>query len=324
MVNLKQLWDHIHHDSEAGIEFIRISVESVPELNIGLYSSGNRCLLLELPRDHTVQYKTTVIQNLTLHVLQNEGYVVLELTNSLFYDLFDDLIVSLYQHVFLVSDIKECERIFINTFHKWADFFEDKKSELLPQEIIKGLFGELFILKKRLDEAASILLYNDILKSWRGPYDEGHDFVNDEVDIEVKTKEITKQEIHISSEFQLAEETGKGLELMVLSVKSDTINGKSIRELVNEIKEILYKGNSDFTIILKALSQKNISSLNIGTYDNYKYVPVESNSYNCCDDLFPRIIRETLHPAQSKIHYNLYLPELSDFVIKHQKYKKGI
>ena len=57
----------------------------------------------------------------------------------------------------------------------------------------------------------SELIVDDILLSWRGPYDEGHDFVFEFRDYELKTIESSKNNVRISSEFQLESEKGKEL-----------------------------------------------------------------------------------------------------------------
>ena len=73
----------------------------------------------------------------------------------------------------------------------------------------------------------SELIVDDILLSWRGPFDEGHDFVFDFTDYEIKTIEKTKNNVRISSEFQLDSEKGKKIELVVISVEFDIDNGIS-------------------------------------------------------------------------------------------------
>ena len=154
----------------------------------------------------------------------------------MFYDLFDDLILSIFNRIAEISDSDEYSREFINSFYKWSSFFENKKSERLTIDQIKGLFGELLFLKNQL--LNSTLNVDDILKSWKGPYDEGHDFVFDFKDFEIKTVENSKNNIRISSEFQLESEKGKELELVVVSVIIVAMNGVSIKNLIDEIKVI--------------------------------------------------------------------------------------
>ena len=113
MIDIKIQWDALSNTISSNIIFKRISSESIIEIGIGKSESGNRCLILELPLDYVSEYSDMVIQNLTLYILESEGYIVLELTNDDFFDLFDDLIISIFTHVCSVNDIELCERIFI-------------------------------------------------------------------------------------------------------------------------------------------------------------------------------------------------------------------
>lgn len=321
MIEICSLWDQINLSGNSEIEFIRISSQSITGLNIGLNLSGNRCLILELPRNYYSRYQSVRMLNLSLHILNKEGYIILELTNSYFIDLFNDLVLSLHNHICDVSDIRKCEEIFVSTFFKWSELFESNVPVILSEEMIKGLWGELFVLKEELETSPSVLLYNDILKTWRGPYNDGHDFVKDDYDIEVKTKEVTRHIVNIASEYQLSEELGKGLILLVLSVELNNVDGKSLKELVFEIKEILYEGNADLSILFAALLQKGITLLNIEEYNSYKYKPVLSKSYDCSKEGFPRIIKDNINTSIKKVSYSLLLTELEEFEIEDKFYK---
>lgn len=306
--------------SDLGFYSIRITKDCLPELFIGKDSSNNRCLILSISNDINVDYQNCYKEKLSIEYLPCDDLITLQLNDTNFIDLFDDLILSIYNYIKEAVDVTFYPKVMFRTFHKWSNFFEDEKNKLHSAETIKGLWGELVILKNELKEASSTMLYNDILKSWRGPYDEGHDFVRDLIDFEVKTKEVNNQRIHVSSEYQLAEENGKGLELVILSVESDVVNGISISHLVNEIRDLLYSGLSDFTILLSALSQKNITMQNICLYDSYKYVPIKSTSYNCCEKKFPRIIKKNLDVAQANVSYSLLVNELEDFIVDTRMY----
>ncbi len=217
-----------------------------------------------------------------------------------------------------MSDVNEYSKVFIQMFYKWSEFFDDKKSDKLSQGIIKGLFGELFILKSLIIESDSAHL-NDTLNSWKGPYDEGHDFVFNQKNIEVKTKDLSKLNVKISSEYQLEAEQDKALELLVLSVENNPAEGVSLRLLLAEIKELIIDKLGDFSIILTALLQKNITSQNISQYDNYRFQVIEQIVYNCNED-FPKLIKSNTDQAISSIKYALTLSYLDDFIISQKKF----
>lgn len=318
--DLEKIWEKLTYTGDSEFVFRRVdSGESVPEINIGLNSKLNRCLLLELPKIHNVDFQTTVKQNLTLSFFRDTGYIVLELTDSTYTDLFNDLIVSIYQHIYQIADVDEYSKIFIRMFYKWSEFFDDKKSEKLSLDVVKGLFGEMFVLKSLIEGTDSLHL-NDLLDSWKGPYDTGHDFVLDQMNIEVKTKELSKQSVNISSEYQLEPEEGKELELLVLSVETDPVSGQSLRLLLSEIKEMVVDKLGDFSIVLTALKQKNITMQNIYLYDNYRFVPAEKTVYDCDNADFPKLTNSNTSRAIGSIRYSLHLSHIDNYILNIEKY----
>lgn len=319
-VELEQIWTKLTYTGNSEFEFARLdSGTSIPEINIGFNSKQNRCLLLELPKVHNIDFQTSIKENLTLTFFRDTDYIVLELTDSSFLDLFNDLIISIYQRIYQISDVNEYSKIFIQMFYKWSEFFDDKKSEKLSIDIIKGLFGELFILKSLIAESNSFHL-NDVLTSWKGPYDLGHDFVLDQKNIEVKTKDLTKTSVQISSEYQLEPEDGKKLELLVLSVEINLLEGQSLRLLFLDVKEMVINKLGDFSIVLAALSQKNISPQNIHLYDNFRFLPIDQVVYDCCEDNFPKLTKSNTPKAISNLKYTLHLIYLDDFILSTKKY----
>ena len=316
---LESIWEELKYSGKSEFEFKRIDNISIPEINIGLNSKFNRCMLLELPLEHKVDFQTMVKKNLTLSFFADTGYIVLELTDSDYFDLFNDLILSIYSYIHELEDVNEYSKIFIQMFYKWSEFFDDKKSDKLSMESIKGIFGELFVLKNLIEESDSFRL-NDTLNSWRGLYDEPHDFVLETKNIEVKTKDLSHLAVKISSEYQLEEELDKGLELLVLSVEIDFIKGDSLRSLLEKIKELVVNKMADFAIVLTALSQKNISANNIYQYDNYRFLVHEQNVYDCRAEGFPKLTKINTPKAISAIRYKLQLSYLADYHISKKSF----
>lgn len=318
--NLNVLWAMITYSGMSEFEYTRIDTgESIPEISIGLNSKLNRCLLLELPKEHNVDFQNVVKQNLALSFFSDTGYIVLELIDSFYDNLFDDLIISIYQRIYKLDEVDEYSKIFIQMFYKWSEFFNDSKSDKLPLDIIKGLFGELFVLKSLIESSSSFSL-NDILNSWKGPYDKGHDFELENLNIEVKTKNFTKSSIKISSEYQLEPEEGKALELLVLSVEVNSTKGQSLGSLLADIKNIVINKLGDFSIVLTGLSKKNITLQNVYQYDNYLFEPIEEVVYDCIDSNFPKITKSNLPKEIDDIQYQLLLNFLGDFILRTKKY----
>ena len=256
---LENNWNSIFYTGNSIFEFKRIDSLCIPELNIGLNSLLNRCLILELPKRNKIDFQSKSKQNLSIEFYRDTNYIVIQLTNNAFYDLFNDLIISIYHKIKSISVVDDYSKVLIQTFYKWSEFFEEKISDRLSIDIIKGLFGELLVLKLLVKKSNSSQI-NDILESWKGPYDQGHDFNLNYKDIEVKTKDISGIDIRISSEFQLETELDKVLELIVISVENNPVEGQSLKDLVLEIKDSISADARRFLHIIKSFDSKRNNS----------------------------------------------------------------
>ncbi|RYF97100.1 MAG: PD-(D/E)XK motif protein [Chitinophagaceae bacterium] len=54
-----------------------------------------------------------------------------------------------------MTDPAQYTNEFIQVFYKWSEFFEDRKNSRLSDEEVKGLYGELFVLKSMVEVSAS-------------------------------------------------------------------------------------------------------------------------------------------------------------------------
>ena len=253
---LKAIWSSIPLPSsvEGRVSVIRFPSECIPQLFLGLDEADHRCLLLK--DKESSEIPVVQRENLSLDYLRDtaSSYIVIRLDNEYFEDLFDDLIVSIYHQIEGQSFSPELSKEFIRTFHKWSEFFDSRLTSDLSYAALQGLMGELIYLGLLLD-AANTKTVNDVLLSWRGPYDNRTDFVVPDKRVEVKTVSNLKKTVRISSEFQLEKEPSLGIELTVISVVKDVVNGLSIKEKLLELKDCTMALCGDFSIVLKALKK---------------------------------------------------------------------
>jgi len=319
-IDLRSKWKTLSQtESHKGYKSAILSSKCAAEIFIGVNSLKNHCLLLALPKSYRLDFGTIKKERISITFYSQQHILVLELHDNLYYDIFDDLIISLY---YAIKDIKKVDtytKKIIQTFNRWSDFFEDASDYLLSKEEVKGLYGELYVLKNMINESTSSTI-GEILLSWRGLYDGPYDFVTDIKNIEVKTKNLTKNIVNISSEYQLENENYKNIELLVLSVIEDIINGVSVRDLVEQIKTLVFAKSGDFSIVLKAFKQKGITQNNIIQYDNYRFISLEQIVYDCDREGFPRLVKSNTHKAISKIRYSLELNHLSTFILSTRKF----
>jgi hypothetical protein len=315
---IESIWNKIIPSGEGEFEYKLLSKESIPQLNIGFNKKSQRCLILELPFDFDKPFQQFEKENLSLKYFKKEKCLCIILNDDFFKDLFDDLILSIYSKIYNISNTEEYSELFTRHFFKWSAFFENKKTDGLTRDQVKGLIGELFYLKNLL--LNSELIVDDILHSWRGPYDEGHDFVFEFTDYEIKTIESSKNNVRISSEFQLESENGKELLLVVIFVNTDIKNGLSLKSLINDIKTIVLNKLGDNSIFINALAQKGLTIGDLDQYEIYRYTPIEEISYDSNRENFPKLIRSSISEEINKINYNIRLNLIEEFIINKKQF----
>ena len=312
---LKKKWQSISHSSVIiGFESIRISSKCMAEVYIGICDKNKRNLILVLPNSHDVDIKKFDKDKITLELVPESNLLILKLEDNEYFDLFDDLVVSLYNAIKDIEDVISYSKVFINTFFKWSNFFSFSQCEKMSIEALQGLWGELFVLKGLLikSEACDVNVYLD---SWKGPFDCNHDFIFDRENLEVKTKRETKLTVNISSEYQLEPEMEKDLNLVVITVDIDVVNGLSLSELLQGIKNYVSSALGDYSILLRALMQKGLTTKNICDYDNFRFKAISMVTYDCLAPNFPKLCKENTPNAIENIKYSLHTSKLEEFII---------
>jgi hypothetical protein len=312
-MNVEELeikWNKIHLPKSGSYTYNRIDGECLPNLHIGLSEKGNRCLILELPPNSKIEFVGEKKENLETFFNKKENHIVLELTDRFYNSFFVDLVVSLYYRIKDISDSNVSARSFISLIKYWSDFLRAKKGALLSAEAVKGMYGELIYLEFLLEKLD--LPINEILNSWKGPYGDNHDFHFYEKNVEIKTKTISSNEVHISSEYQLESVKGKKLELVAISVEDVTINGDNLSSVLNRIRKHVIHNNGDISIISAALIKKNIQFSTVDIYDLYMFRLKTFEVFNCDDLNFPKLTSTNIGGNLRKVSYRLILKDLEN------------
>ncbi|RAJ83610.1 putative PD-(D/E)XK family protein DUF4420 [Chitinophaga dinghuensis] len=291
----------------------RIDGACIPDLFIGLQGSVQRCLILNLPAKFSINLKSQKKTNLSLELFNDTRWLVLKLHNITYADLFNDLIISIYQEVHQMNSPSLYVPAFAEKVEKWNQFFKDITPNRLSEEAITGLIGEMVVLRELLLASPNYQV-NQILQGWRGPYNYRHDFVFDNQIIEVKTKELLNPDVVISSEWQMETETSAPLHLSVVNVRKDTM-GTTLSALITEIKNIIHSKHGEISIYYEALTQAYITNDSINWYDDQKYQIISMDIYNCSSPDFPKLIKSNIPVLISDVKYRLNVVGLSNYII---------
>ena len=317
---LNSKWENIaSFKNNKGYKALRITGSSIPDLFIATDEDGYRCLLLFIPEKMDVKLKGTDKNKLLISFLPSKGIVLIKLKDFDFKDLFDDLILSIYSKINLIFEPIQASEEFIKTFYKWSLFFEDNRVKKLGEEQIQGLFGELFVLREYIKKSNPSTI-NSILSSWRGLYDAANDFELDLKNVEVKTKKESNLFVKISSEYQLEKETDKDLDLLVVTVKLDLIEGKSIHDMLLEIVKLVRANLGDLSILYQALNQKGLTLENLKQYNNHRFFVIKIESFDAGNDDFPKLSISNIVSEVSNLKYKLRVTQLDEFLIEMKKY----
>jgi len=315
--DLKKVWKTVSYTGKGEFEYRILSEESKPIICVG-YNRNQKSLILELPSSFKCALRDHKRENISFKFLKNENCLCIILEDTYFEDLFEDLILSIYQQIKDIESPDSYSSEFNRYFLKWSAFFEGKRQDGLTESQLKGLFGELFYVRELLND--KIQDVNGMLKNWRGPYDEGHDYVTETEDTEIKTIDQSRNNVNISSEFQLDIEEGKLLNLLIYTVETNSIRGENLGEMISSIKEIILFNNGDLAILLNALAQKGLIGETVSEYDSTRFHVLSRVIYNCLDQDFPKLIRSTLPNSINQVRYSLRLNLIEDFKISEKEY----
>lgn len=312
--DLEIKWTKIKAPKSSFYSYQRIDNKSIPNLQVGITSKLNRCVILKLDSKLNFEFKEIDKINLITFYDKSENNLVLELKDPFFNDLFTDLVISLYEIIKKIPNEDESTRLFINTIRYWSEFLKSKRSELLSDEVITGIYGELVYLEYLIDNMKDPI--NKILGSWKGLYDTTHDFHFSNKNVEIKTKNQKSNIINIASEFQLEPELGKELELIVISVaKID--HGDTLKKILDRIRKKTLNEGGSIDIIIDAIANKNMNFSNVSVYNYLKFKPKKIETYNCNSSKFPGLIKSKIDKSIKGVKYKLDLSSIDkDLKIK--------
>ena len=236
------------------------------------------------------------------------SYLEVILSDDSFAELFDVLVDDVAQAASTSQTAEGVPVAVADRIRKWQSFLKASRDGL-SKEAQRGLFGELTILSeimKVLDPRAAIA-------GWIGPSMDSQDFSYEGNNVEVKTTAQKKPvSIEITSERQLDSSTINSLHLCVLMVDVQNGYGKTLPELVAEIRSAADLAGQRATLedlfLLVGYSDIHADKYSSG------YSVRELTAYEVIG-AFPRIIEADCPDGVGDIKYHLQLGAISPFLV---------
>ena len=191
----------------------------------------------------------------------------------------------------------------------WKTMFRRDSANKLSREVLQGLFGELYFMKKyMLDRFGAAVA----VQAWSGPDFKSKDYAVDTEWFEVKTVGANTTTVHISSLAQLSSDHDGHLIVIKAEAMSDQFsNGESsIEELFNYIFAQINDETAE-GVFLSKLSAFGFDSSDESFMS--KFDVKSMTSYKVSGD-FPRLTEKDItRPEICDVSYSLIINSLKDY-----------
>ena len=285
----------------------RIDANYVVNIFLGYNEKGNMSMIIT---ENGVEAKVKSSKFIEVSLKRREDKKL-----ALAFDLLDEAYNSLFP-IFCKDIITVCEKAGVDMaisnalmrWKYWRELFGRQSSHLLDSQEIKGLIGELIILKDRFIPKYAVA---KSIESWMGPLLGHKDFEISDTWYEVKTIPENATQVTISSLEQL-EADNDGHLIIVRLEDSNAVTDNTITL------------NTLVTSIVNLIDDPEIIDLFRGKLDNMGYCPdLEYDKYNfilksVCQykiiPTFPRLRRKNTDPNIANVKYSILLNGIRDFL----------
>lgn len=320
MERIKQIWAQLEANNSAvpGLFKLRYSETSMCDVFLGVkFPETYRMFIIRVPfssgKEFNFKYEFRGLKFDKIYDPDDSKFLLLNLVlvDKQFIEVFDTLVSDVLAAVINESDIKIILKNYSNRLIKWQSLFERFKQQGLTPEEQRGLFGELFFMRKFLQANPD---FKNVLISWIGSEKQIRDYQFGRWSVEVKTTHGNNhQKVQITSERQLDTTNLDNLFLNHISLESRQQSGETLNQIVDSIIEIL---NSDFT----ALSQFRNKLIEAGFFDHHRnlytdigYFIRQEVFYKVEND-FPRIEESDIRNGVGDVKYSIIVSQCSDFI----------
>lgn len=285
-------WDQLTLSAENSFTTRRIAEDLYADLYIARDHEGAFCVLIQHSEDlrklflkHRVDLRAIHLDYRHLETGRSTFILLLKLKDDQLLDYFDQFIWFVIQGLKHSKNEKDLVSGILVKLKIWKKFLSSSKEGKLTEEQIRGLLAEMYLLDQLFDQFPQE--YEKILHGWYGPQRLQHDFLYNDLAIEVKSVSSTdKRHIRISSLSQLDSTVSR----LFLSVYAVIRSPENVKEKVN--LNILYQkimaklGFQERDIFERKLIECNY--IPDSYYENYNYIIRPINNYEVKGD-FPRM-----------------------------------
>lgn len=238
--------------------------------------------------------------------------LVLVLNDKSNWELFLALCNDLIQATRFSQDTRSAVNIIVRRLTRWQEFLRRRPNDLLTEDRIKGLIGEMLFMKLHLAPKFGPSM---AVQFWQGPEGLPQDFNIGDSAVEVKCRSgATTPYVTIRSADQLCPQLSEMYLFVVTLGKTipEAQDAVNLPNLVSEMRDLLQADGSDkierFTDLLHM-----VGYVDTDRYLEFSYVLSSAAMYRVVDG-FPRICPEEIHRGIIRLSYDIRLAECDPFL----------
>lgn len=320
MTKINQIWDELANDKSVakGLLLRRYSGAVLPDVYVAIQHPEKLfCICISISDSIEVSISSfSNLQEIQVDLYPSptqtgKNALVFKLLNFQHKDIFivlcDDLIAS----VSTETNEKKLVKEILNRFEKWKSLFNKIGLQGLTPEEQRGLFGELYFLRKYFQVNYNFL---DVINTWLGTEKQVRDFQSGTWAVEVKTTHGNNhQKVHISSERQLDTTNLDDLFLYHISLEQMQNSGETLNDIVDSLYAILETDAIALNKLKSKIYEAGYFELQRSLYDGKGYF-IRQNVFYKVENDFPRIQENEIRVGVGDVKYSIILSQCLSFV----------
>lgn len=320
MTKIDSIWTELENDDSfrSGILFKRYSASVLPAVYVALRTPEKlRCIAAQIVGKNAPDVQNwNKLKDIKVEILNDDRYpekafLLIMILNQQHKDIFSVLCEDLINQVTSILDEKYLIKDLLNRLAKWQTLFERIGQQGLTAESQRGLFGELYFLRKFLSNTTN---KNYCINSWQVPSNTVQDFHNGNWAVEVKTTHGNNhQKIQISSERQLDDSAIQKIFLFHLSLDIRNNHGDTLNDLVEWVENFLVNDVIELNSFRLKLFEVGYFDIHKPIYRDTGYNIRQENIYRI-EGEFPRITENEIRNGVGDVKYTIIIADCLSYI----------
>jgi hypothetical protein len=318
-MKITNIWNELEKDDsiKSGLLLRRYSGSVLPNVFVAIKVPEKlRCLAAIISKELNIDISSfDNLKDISVTIIPDENsshrnVLLFTLLGTQHHDIYSVLCEDLISNISLETDEIKLVKTLLNRFEKWKSLFAKIASEGLSSEEQRGLFGELYFLRKYLKSNSN---YSFVLNTWLGPANEVRDFQMNDWALEVKTTHGNNhQKVQISSERQLDPTHLDKLFLYHLSLEKVQESGETLNQIIESINTLMEADTIALNRFKSKLYEAGYFDQHFALYDSVGYF-IRRDTFYIVENEFPRIQENEIRSGVGDVKYSIIVSQCEAF-----------